>query len=934
MSMTLQVTINGRVFEAGEGGTVLELARIHGIDIPSLCSHPDLQPVGSCRLCLVEIEPDGNPATACTLRVYDGLAVQTETPRLVEMRKEILELLLEDYADAGYAAGDREATEFERLLQRYDVRRRAGASALLRYPINADPNPVVWVDRNKCVMCTRCVRACAEIQGRFVWGVGERGHRARIMAGADTGLLEARCESCGTCVACCPTGALDDRMSVGLGKADRVVTTTCSYCGVGCQLDLNVREGRIVRVTTHRDSPVNGLQACVKGRYGYDFVHHADRLKQPRVRRYLLEGRARPEQGRGDWVPVDWETALNIVADKFVEIKARSGSDSIAVLASAKCTNEENYLMQKFARQVIGTHNVDHCARLCHSSTVAGLALCFGSGAMSNTMEDVARDARSLFIIGSNTTEQHPVFGAKLRQAVLRRGIPLIVADPRQIDITEFATLHMKQRPGTDVALINGIMQIILENGRQDQAFIDRRCEEFESFRTSVLAYTPDNVAKTTGVPAEQLHQAAEILARRRPTAVIWSMGITQHTTGVLNVLALGNLQMLLGNMGVPGGGVNPLRGQNNVQGACDMGALPNFFPGYQLVGDVEARDKFAAAWQLEPAGWIPGQASSFNPGDASGLTVTEMIEESGNGRISGLYILGENPAMTDPDAGHAQRCMADCEFMVLQEIFPTETASSADVLLPGVSWAEKEGTFTNTDRRVQLVRRAIDPVGEARPDRIIIADLARRILDREKRVTVGDHAAWQYESPARIMEEIAALAPIYGGVSHERLQKGDPLHWPVPSMDHPGTPILHVGEFTRGKGRFHVTEHLAPEEMPDNEYPLILTTGRVLYHWHGAEMTRRSHALLELYPKTMVEISPEDAAKIGLNGRAMIRVKSRRGEMLAEALVTDRVCPGLIFGNFHFPGQQNVNNLTIRALDPTAKIPEYKVCAVNLQPA
>ncbi|MBN2241726.1 MAG: molybdopterin-dependent oxidoreductase, partial [Acidobacteria bacterium] len=590
--------------------------------------------------------------------------------------------------------------------------------------------------------------------------------------------------------------------------------------------------------------------------------------------------------------------------------------------------------MQKFARQVIGTHNVDHCARLCHASTVAGLALCFGSGAMSNTMEDVARDARALFVIGSNTTEQHPVFGAKIRRAVLSRGIPLVVADPRRIDITEFATLHLKQRPGTDVALINGIMQIIIANGWQDQSFIDRRCEEFEPFRAAVVAYTPDAVSGTTGVPAQQLRQAAEILARHRPMAVIWSMGITQHTTGVLNVLALGNLQMLLGNMGISGGGVNPLRGQNNVQGACDMGALPDFYPGYQAAAQAQARAGFNDAWRLEPAGWTPGRASGFNPSDASGLTVTEMIDASGAGKIRGLYILGENPAMTDPDAGHAQRCMAECGFTVLQEIFPSETASAADVLLPGVSWAEKDGTFTNTDRHIQLVRRAIDPVGEARPDWVIIADLARRILDREKRRPVGDYAAWHYESPSRIMEEIAALTPIYGGISHERLQKGEALHWPVPAMDHPGTPILHVGTFTRGKGRFHVTEHLDPRELPDGEYPLILTTGRVLYHWHGAEMTRRSQALLDLYPKTMVEISPEDAERIGLNGGKAIRVLSRRGEMLAEALVTNRVCPGLVFGNFHFPGPQNVNNLTIEALDPTAKIPEYKVCAVRLEPA
>jgi formate dehydrogenase major subunit len=930
--MKLQVTINGRPFEAEEGMTVLDVARAHGIEIPTLCHHPDLKPVGSCRLCMVEIEPQANLATACTFQVSEGLAVQTETARLVQIRKSILELLLEDYADAGYAAGDREATEFERWLTHYGVHRRTGSSAQLRYPINADPNPVLWVDRNKCILCKRCVRSCAEIQGRFVWGVGERGHRVRIIAGADTGLLEARCESCGTCVAYCPTGALDDRMSVGLGKAERIVATTCTYCGVGCRLDLNIRDNRIIRVTTQSRSPVNGLQACVKGRYGYDFVHHPDRLKRPRVRRYLLEDRKRPSEGRDEWVEVDWDAALNTVADKFLGIKTGYGPDAVALMASAKCTNEENYLMQKLARQVIGTHNVDHCARLCHSSTVAGLARCYGSGAMSNTMDDVARDAQALFIIGSNTTEQHPVFGVKLRQAVLRRGVPLVVADPRRIDITEFATLHLKQRPGTDVALINGIMQIVLTNSWQDQQFIDRRCEEFEPFYEAVLAYTPEKVSDITGVPVEQLHEAAEILARHRPMAVIWSMGITQHTTGVLNVLALGNLQMLLGNIGVSGGGVNPLRGQNNVQGACDMGALPNYLPGYQSVTDASVQEKFNAAWRLEMRKGTAGRDAAFRLSDAAGLTVTEMIDGAGAGKIRGLYILGENPAMTDPDALHAGQCMAACDFVVLQDIFPSETAAMADVLLPGVSWAEKSGSFTNTDRHIQPVRRAIDPVGEARPDWCIMADLAHRILEREDRVPAGLHAAWVYEDPSEILKEISSLTPIYGGISHERLQRGDRLHWPVPADDHPGTPILHIGKFTRGKGRFHVTEHIPPKEMPDSEYPLVLTTGRVLYHWHGAEMTRRSHALMELYPETVVEISPEDAEKIGLNGKTRVRVKSRRGEMIAKALVTSRVCPGLIFGNFHFPGSQNVNNLTIEALDPVAKIPEYKVCAVRVE--
>ena len=930
--MTFSLTINYQTVEANASQTVLEIARAHGIAIPTLCHHPGLKPVGSCRLCLVEVDGSPIPKAACTLQAAPGLVVRTATPPLVELRRGILEMLLSGYHDSASEAEPGPETEFMHWVRHYGVPVRARQGEKLPYPVNADPNPFIRVDMNQCILCTRCVRACAEVQGRFVWGAAERGFDTAIVAGAGTTMLEARCESCGLCAAVCPTGALQDALSFGAGQPDRLVTTTCTYCGVGCQLDLNVKDERIIRLTSNPKAPVNGEHLCVKGRYGYDFIHHPDRLLRPRVRQYLLEGCPRGAEGRGAWVETDWDTALNIVAHKLAAIKRESGPDAVGVLASAKCTNEENYLMQKFARQVIGTHNVDHCARLCHASTVAGLAMCYGSGAMSNTMDDVAEQAQAMLIIGSNTTEQHPVFGARIRQAVRQRGMKLVVADPRRIDITEFATLHLRHKPGTDVALVNGLMHIILASGWEDRAFIEQRCENFEDFAASLAAYPPALVAEITGVPQADLLEAARLLSQNKPMAVVWAMGITQHTTGVINVLSLGNLQMLLGNLGLPGGGVNPLRGQNNVQGACDMGALPNVLPGYQAVTDPAAREKFANAWRLELAINDPTRPY-FALGEKPGLTVTEMIPQAGEGKLRALYIMGEDPVLTDPDSNHVRAALEACELLVLQEIFPSETAEYADVLLPGVTFAEKEGSFTNTERRIQPVRRAIAPLGESRPDWDITADLARRILTIEGRWELGPQAGWRYASPADILDEIAAVTPSYAGVSQARLERGDQLHWPVKGPEHAGTPILHIGQFTRGKGRFHVVDHLPARELPDAEFPWLLTTGRVLYHWHGGEMTRRAEGLLTIYPESLVEISPDDAARLEMTGGQRVRVTSRRGEMVARALITERVSPGLIFANFHFPGAENVNNLTIAALDPVAKIPEYKVCAIKVEP-
>ena len=537
-------------------------------------------------------------------------------------------------------------------------------------------------------------------------------------------------------------------------------------------------------------------------------------------------------------------------------------------------------------------------------------------------MDDVASNANLFFIIGSNTSEQHPVFGTLLRRAVRNRGAKLIVADPRRIDMVDFASLHIRQKPGTDIALLNGLMYILLEKGLEDKAFIEERCESFEEFKQTVKNYPPDKVSEITGVPVEQLYQASEMMGTLKPMAVMWAMGITQHIVGVRNVMDLANLQMLLGNMGKPGGGVNPLRGQNNVQGACDMGGLPNVYPAYQPVTNEEVQKKFEAAW---------GATSNLKVG----LTVTEMMPGIPEGKVHALYILGEDPVTSDADSSHVRHCLGELDFLILQDIFPTETSEFADVLLPGVSFAKKNGTFTNTERRVQMVRQAIPAQGEAKQDWQITVEIAKRILEANlisRKINVdAPWASWNYSASTDIMTEINALAPSYAGVTHSRLEKGEQLHWPVPNIEHAGTPILHTKGFSRGKGKFIPVDFVPPPELPDDEYPMILSTGRVLYHWHGGEMTRRAKGLMEVYNNALVEVNPDDAVKLDLNGKQRVRISSRRGSIEAEAWVTDRVPPGMVYANFHFP-ESSANELTLAALDPVSKIPSFKICAVKVE--
>lgn len=917
----IQLSVDGRKISAEDGELLIDILEREGIKTPSLCYSPGLSKPGSCRACLVQVDGITGSVPACEITVSDNLRVTASSASLERDHKAILAMLLEDYVDDDFSS---EHSEFAYWLRRYDLTPATSENQHRQFKSDSDPHPAISVDMNKCILCTRCIRACNEVQGRFVWGMSERSGQTQIIAGINQSMLEAGCESCGACVAYCPTDALSDRNQPTGFQADKKIMTTCAYCGVGCNLDLNIKNGKLHNVTSNPHAPVNGMHLCVKGRYGFDYVNHPDRLTQPLVRKWVLEGAKRSAGSRGEWVPVSWEKALDIIVRKFSDIIDESGPDSLGVFSSAKCSNEENYLMQKFTRQILGSHNIDHCARLCHSSTVAGLAAAFGSGAMSNTMEDVSEHADALFVIGSNTTEQHPVFGSMLRQAVHQRGAKLIVADPRQIDLTEFATLHLRHKPGTDIALINGIMHLIIENNWQDDEFIKNRTQGYDALSQSLGKYTPDYVSDLCGIRVEDLIEAATILGNSKPMAVIWSMGITQHTVGVQNVFSLANLQMLTGNMGIPGGGVNPLRGQNNVQGACDMGCLPNVFPGYQRVDSTDIQSKMNEAWALS------GRDQLFS--DEPGLTITEMINNAASGSLRGFYILGENPIMSDPDVNHVRSAMANAEFTVLQEIFPSETSDYADVLLPGVSFAEKEGTFTNTERRIQQIHDAVESPGNARKDWEIISDLAKRMLSYRQQQPIGSYADWNYESTAQIMNEIAALTPPYAGVSYDRLENGEQLFWPVKDDTHPGTPILHVEKFSHGKGIFHVAEHMPAKELPDEEYPLCLTTGRVLYHWHGAEMSRRSQPLNALYPDSLVEVSRDDATRLGIEDWQTIRILSRRGEMIATANISDRVPSGLVFGNFHFPDEANVNNLTSSELDPVAKIPEYKVCAVRIE--
>ena len=670
--------------------------------------------------------------------------------------------------------------------------------------------------------------------------------------------------------------------------------TICPYCGVGCTFYLVSDGGRLVGVEPSTTNPVNHSSLCVKGWNAYAFVHHPDRLTTPLIRR------------DGVLQPASWDEALNLVVERIKSIQAKHGRDAVMFASSAKATNEENYLLMKLARAVFGTNNIDHCARLCHSSTVTGLAETFGSGAMTNSISCFDQ-TDVIFIIGSNTTEQHPLIGSRILSAA-QNGTRLIVADNRRIRLARHAELHLRHKNGSDVALLNGMMHVIIAEELLDSEFIAARTENFDSLAGSVADWTPERAAAATGLSADEIIAAARLYAGADRAMIVYSMGITQHSHGVDNVRCIAALAMLTGNVGRPGTGVNPLRGQNNVQGGCDMGALPEFYSGYQKVSDPLMRDKFSRAWGVSS---LP---------DEPGLPLTLAMDAASKGHLHGMFIMGENPMLSDPDQGHARKVLENLEMLVVQDIFLTETATVADIVLPAACFAEKEGTFTNTERRVQRLHKAVEPPGQARADWEIICGIA-------------EHAGYEgmrYRSPAEIMAEAAFLTPIYGGIVYERLNAPG-LQWPCPDQEHPGTPIMHLNRFSRGLGHFTPVSHRLPAELPDEQYPFVLTTGRTYFHWHTGSMTRRTHLLAREEPCSFIEMHPDDAVTLGIRNRDMLLVSSRRGEIRTEVRVTGMVIPGVLFMPFHF-AEGAANAITNNVLDPESSIPEFKVCAVRLE--
>lgn len=897
-TQTVTLSIDNQEVTVPKGTTILEAAKTLGVEIPTLCHLKELAPDGSCRMCVVEVEGGrrGGLTTACTAHCQEDMVVSTHSEKVVDSRRFILDLLLSNHKLECFSCGKNGDCQLQQYALDYGIDATSFTEGK-RMPCHQEDtsNPFFSYDPEKCIMCRRCARVCQLRQGRDVLSIANRGFETKMMPSYGQAFDQSICESCGNCVSSCPTGALTAKDTKEYRKWEtQKIPTTCPHCGTGCQMNLFVKNNRLVGVEP-LDGPANKNLLCVKGKFAsYKFVGSGDRLTEPLIKR------------NGIFEPASWEEALTLVSSKFNEIKAENGPDALAGFSCSRATNEDNYVFQKMVRAAFGTNNVDNCARVCHSASVHGLAQTLGSGAMTNPIADITEDVDMILLVGSNPEEAHPVIGAQIRQAI-QRGTQVVVVDPRKINLVKDSALHLQVQAGTNVAFANGMMHVILKEGLADHHFIEERTEGFLDLEKMVADYTPEKVAEICHIHPEDLIQAARMYAKAEKAPIIYCLGVTEHSTGTEGVMSMSNLAMLVGKVGKPGCGVNPLRGQNNVQGACDMGCMPYDFPGYQKVNNPEVIDKFEKAWH------VPLNRNT-------GLTSTKVLPAATAGNVKGLYIFGEDPIVTDPDTGHVRQALESLDFLVVQELFMTETAAYADVVLPGISYAEKDGTFTNTERRVQRVRKAVEPRGQAREDYEIFCEVMTRM---------GYPCA--YESAKEIMKEISAVTPSFGGINYERLEK-ESLQWPCRSLTDPGTPIMHVGSFARGKGLFKAIPYKQAQELPDEEYPYLMSTGRMLYHYNTRAMTGRTEGINQIANHSYIEINAVDAQALGIQEGDKVEVHSRRGKIETYAAVGNRVFPQEVFMTFHFP-DGNVNEITNAVFDDIATIPEYKVCAVAIKP-
>jgi formate dehydrogenase major subunit len=885
----VRLTIDGVTSETDEGSTILAAAARAGIEIPSLCADPRLAPSGACRLCIVAVDGSLRPQAACTTPVADGMTVRTRTAELDRLRRTLLELLAHDYpADA--AASDDEP--FHRLMHDLGV----AASGAPEPDEIDDSHPLIRVDLTRCISCWRCVHICDEVQGQFVWRIVDRGADTRIVPDSGSTFAESSCVSCGACVDTCPTGALEDKNLIGAPPPTAWTRTTCPYCGVGCEMSVGTRQGRILTVVPAVDAPVNRGHLCVKGRYAHEFVTSADRRTSPMVR-----------DGTG-WRSVSWTEAIGAAAQGLRRARDLHGSEAVGVLGSARATNEDNYLIQKLARVVLGTNNVDCCARVCHAPSAAGLRMMLGTGAATSAFADI-EEAGTILVCGSNPTENHPIVGARIKQAKLR-GSNLVVIDPRRIELAEYADIHLAPRPGTTVALLNAMAAVVVEEDLVDDDFVASRVDGVDEFRRAIARTSPASAAVISGVDADLIRSAARLYAGSPPAISFHGLGVTEQVQGTEGVMCLVNLALLTGNVGRPGSGVNPLRGQNNVQGAAHMGCEPAHLPGYAPLED--ARERVMSAWDAE----IPEQP---------GLDVMQMLDRAALGELRALYVAGWDILLTQPNARSTRQALATLDTLVVCDLFLTETARElGTVFLPAASAFEKDGTFMNSERRVQRVRAAVPAQGDAKADWEIVCLLA---------AALGDEENFRYSGPEEIWEEIRRVWAPGAGISYARLERPGGLQWPCPDEEHPGSAMLHGSVFGADVGtraRLRPVPFVRTTEQPSDEYPFVLVTGRSLYQFNAGTMTGRS-ATRWLRSGDRLDISAVDAEAIGIASGATVRVRSRYGAAELPAQITERVAPGTVFATFSDPAVA-INAVTGTGRDPYTHTPEYKVTAVRLE--